>query len=332
MQWDLNKINSLISNKIEENLNLDYKASASLGKQDKKVNEISKDVSAFANSDGGTIIYGVSEDPEKRHLPQGIDPIDRNLVSKEWLEQIIQGNIRPRIDGIKIHPVTVNEQKGHVIYVVDIPKSNTAHQAKDKKYYKRYNFNSEAMLDYEIRDVLNRTKDPIIDLEFEILSKTVEVKASPSYLENPILSLGSLGGTEPEKKVKTYLTLRVWAVNTGRVLAQYLNADIGIPYEYLAKNEENKEGMATFFMDNTVREVVDVQFFPSMTGSDAVEKLGPSRYDPILPKRFLLLKKIGLNPSVLTSEEVLQWIVYCDNAEPREGEIKWKEIKVFEND
>ena len=57
-------INNFISNKIEENLNLDYKASDALQRNDKKTNEISKDVSAFANSDVGLIIYGIKEDED----------------------------------------------------------------------------------------------------------------------------------------------------------------------------------------------------------------------------------------------------------------------------
>ena len=40
--------------------------------------------------------------------------------------------------------------------VVEIPKSLTAHQARDLRYYRRYNFESVAMVDYEIRDVMNR--------------------------------------------------------------------------------------------------------------------------------------------------------------------------------
>jgi len=41
-----------------------------LNNTERNKNEISKDVSAFANSDGGTIIYGIEEEG---HLPKRID-------------------------------------------------------------------------------------------------------------------------------------------------------------------------------------------------------------------------------------------------------------------
>ncbi|SDD31994.1 AlbA family DNA-binding domain-containing protein [Williamwhitmania taraxaci] len=140
MEWDLQKVKDLIKEKIEENLNLDYKASDSLQQNDKKANEISKDVSAFANSDGGVIIYGIREDNQNKHLPESIDPINRSEISKEWLEQIIQSRIRPRIENIIIHPIPLEEETNNLIYVVEIPQSNTAHQASDRKYYKRYHY------------------------------------------------------------------------------------------------------------------------------------------------------------------------------------------------
>ncbi|WP_228414812.1 helix-turn-helix domain-containing protein [Chryseobacterium sp. G0201] len=59
--WTLEKINQFIKDCIEENIHLDYKGAGSISKVNEKKKEISKDVSAFANSDGGTIIYGVRE-------------------------------------------------------------------------------------------------------------------------------------------------------------------------------------------------------------------------------------------------------------------------------
>jgi hypothetical protein len=330
MGWDLDKIKKMIEDGIEENLNLDYKAAASLQRTDTKTKEIAKDVSAFANSDGGIIIYGVMEDPEKQHLPKDIYPIDRKEVPIEWLEQIIQGNIRPRIHEIMIHPITLDEHLDQVIYVVDIPKSNTAHQAKDRKYYKRFNFNSEAMYDYEIRDVMNRSKDARIDLEFEIITKKVEVTPPQPSIINPMIIMGDSGEKTYKKRHKTVVGLKVWAVNQGKVLGHYLNANLEIPYKFLKKNKGKTTEIANFFMDNTIRDVVDVEFIPSFTGSGAVEKYGPSRYDPILPTRYLLLKKIGLNNTVLESTETIKWVVYCDNSEPREGSVRWVDIKVIE--
>ena len=120
-EYNLKYLNSLIENKVEENLNLDYKASGSLEKQNNKTTEISKDVSAMANSDGGILIFGIQEDGDNKHLPEKIDPINRKEFSKEWLEQIIQDKIRPRISNFKIHPIEIDND--YVVYIVEIKKN-----------------------------------------------------------------------------------------------------------------------------------------------------------------------------------------------------------------
>ena len=159
--WTKQRLDQMISDGIEESLTLDYKRWASLGKDEKQKTEITKDISSFANSSGGVVIYGVSECPEKerQHLPEKLDPLPRGAISKEWLEQVIQ-NIQPRINGVVVHPVTINEVENTVCYVVEIPQSYTAHQARDHRYYKRHNFNILPMEDYEIRDVMNRKSQP----------------------------------------------------------------------------------------------------------------------------------------------------------------------------
>src|SRR6185503_3660294 len=167
--WSQKTIEEYIANQVQENLNLDYKASGTFSKEnnvkDKKIEDISKDVSAMANSQGGVIIYGIKEyGGEKRYLPEKIDPIDQTVFSKEWLEQIINSNIHPRIQGIIIHPVQIDTHPNHCVYVVEVPPGNTAYQAKDKRYYKRYNFESIAMEDYEIRDTMNRASVPNVSI------------------------------------------------------------------------------------------------------------------------------------------------------------------------
>jgi hypothetical protein len=167
--WDEARLQAYIDSFIEESLTLDYKAAGSFALTDGKRKEITKDVSAMANSAGGILIYGVKEyaDPERKHLAETIDPIDRTSFSKEWLEQVIN-NIRPHIHNILIHPISLSSSPNDVAYVVEIPQSTTAHQAQDHRYYKRFNFLSEPMEDYEIRDIMNRatTSDAAVEFSY----------------------------------------------------------------------------------------------------------------------------------------------------------------------
>lgn len=165
-------LENLITNKIEESLHLDYKAPQSLEKNDKRRNELAKDVSAFANSAGGIIIYGITENNIEKHLPEKIEPLSRKLIDKEWIEQTIQSRIQPKIDDILIHAIEIDGDSDKVVYVIEIPQSTTAHQSHDHKYYKRHNFNSIPMYDYEIRDTLNRLKNPKIELQFKVITRT----------------------------------------------------------------------------------------------------------------------------------------------------------------
>lgn len=163
--WNEQKLQDLITEQIAENFELEYKAADALGKTDGKKSEISKDISALANSNGGVIIYGIREfnEKEKRHIPEKLDPILANEFTNETLDQIINHNIKPRIKDVKIHTVQLSSGVNHVAYVVEVPRSNTAHQSKSKKYYKRHNTTVEAMEDYEIRDLMNRFTSPDIE-------------------------------------------------------------------------------------------------------------------------------------------------------------------------
>jgi hypothetical protein len=205
-EWTKQKLEQLITDKVEESLNLDYKRADALAKTDGKKVEITKDVSAFANSAGGVLIYGIAEpnDRAKRHLPERLDPVRRADVSKEWLEQVIQ-TIQPRIDGIVIHPVPIDEQKGLACYVVEVPQSHTAHQARDHVYYKRHNFNVLPMEDYEVRDVMNRKTHPRIRASIFVNKRA--------------------GGHKPEGVVLVKLE------NYGRVLARHVMVELELPVD-----------------------------------------------------------------------------------------------------
>lgn len=158
----LSDIEDLIKNEVEESLHLDYKEARALGKEETKKADITKDVSSFANADGGVIVYGVSEED---HKPKETTPIDGKTFTKEWLENVIQ-QIQPRIDGLKIFPIRIDGDIEKSVYVVQIPRSaNAPHMARDHRYYKRINFQSVPMEDYEVKDTYNRVTTPNLVIE-----------------------------------------------------------------------------------------------------------------------------------------------------------------------
>lgn len=177
----MNDIESLIKNQVQESLNLDYKRTKSLENNDHNKNEISKDVSAFANSDGGTIIYGVIE---KNHIPEKIDEGVDVKGKREWLEQVINSRIKPRIQNVVITPIDLKKQSGKAIFLVEIPVGTTAYQASDYKYYKRFNFQSVPMYDYEVKMTINRYKEPKIELKMELSINNTNQHCLEIYAEN----------------------------------------------------------------------------------------------------------------------------------------------------
>jgi len=180
---DLAAVQKLVTDDVQEDIHLDYKHGLACAKA--KAAEISKDVSAFSNSDGGFLIYGVEE---KDQHPVGIAGVANVEMTRERLEQIVNSNISPKIDGVIIRPIPNGPDE--TIFVVRIPQSFRApHQARDKKYYKRYNFESVPMEDYEIQDVRGRQRRllPLVNVDLsaptgDVIYLTVEqVGLVPAY-------------------------------------------------------------------------------------------------------------------------------------------------------
>jgi hypothetical protein len=135
--------------------------------RDSVIEELSCDVSAMANSAGGIIIYGILENhntstaTDLDHKP--FRPEEKKARGFEWLDETIRYSISPA-PVVEIIPVFVNDDPTQGwYYVVNVQQGITAHQAKDKRFYKRLNTTRAVMEQYEIVDVMNRTKSAIID-------------------------------------------------------------------------------------------------------------------------------------------------------------------------
>jgi hypothetical protein len=162
---DLEKI---IQDKIPESLTIDYKSSPALNKTSDGRSELIKDITAFANSAGGQIIYGIVErNGTPMCLDSGVSIVD---ISPEWRGQVVDTNSDPRIQNVEIKPIQVDgSESSYVYYVVSIPAATTfaPHQNSfDMKYYRRYERRSVPMHDYEIRDLLRRADSPELIVRF----------------------------------------------------------------------------------------------------------------------------------------------------------------------
>lgn len=301
--WSQAKIQNFIDSGIEESLTLEYKSGEALGRSAHQKKEITKDVSAMANSAGGSLIYGIREfgEIEKRHLPEKVLPVNRTEFPREWIEQIIN-SITPRIDGIVIHSVKLDSGESDVIYVVEIPPSNTAHQANDHRYYKRYNFQSVPMEDYEVRDVMFREQTPDVEVRFliEVRSRAVTDESAISNDRNLIVE----------------------ARNVGSSFAQYVACLLDVPVEILreTKSKINLKDGGRYYrhrLFNLNQEFGDENFkanFPLLRNMSMSWRI---------PLQEDLAKIESGNPE-------LKWKVFADNALPKEGKISVSEVEIVD--
>ena len=140
----------LKANQTSEGKLIDYKLILpSNSDEDKK--EFLADISSFANTIGGHIVIGMDEDKGAPIALPGIQ-IDDPDKTKLRLEEIIREGIAPRISGITIEPIQLeNSNWAMVIY---IPKSWSApHVVSFKKSSRFYARNSAGKYQLDVQEI-----------------------------------------------------------------------------------------------------------------------------------------------------------------------------------
>jgi len=158
-------IQHLVDDEVAESMTLEYKSEAPFSKTLKL--EIAKDISSFANTKGGVIIYGiperhVSDGTEKKAIPcsdYGTEPVP-NFESR--LEDILTETISPHLPDLWIREVPISQKPGHVVYVVWHPESwlgpHMVQGYNEQRYYKRGLRRTIKMSEPEVRDAYTRVQ------------------------------------------------------------------------------------------------------------------------------------------------------------------------------
>jgi len=300
-QLDESEILFLIENSVKENINLDYKSAAALENTPSKKREISKDVSAFANAAGGKIIYGIRD---KKHIPTEIDGTDEIKNKKEWLDQVINSNIHPRIEGINTYHISIKtENKG--VLVVNIPTSYTAHQANDNRYYHRYGSESLSMEDYQVRQTMNRGREPILKLEIP-----------PGYQSYP--------------SSRVQIRLKLILKNYGRISANSPEIFIHIPAEISPKHEGEWEERRMYSGKSVPFRTHCKQFYYNWGKYYNCQVHPGLRYEISGERdRAMAISKIIIADTTTLSG---YYEIYAENMQPHFGEIKftygWNNVNI----
>lgn len=294
--WTLKRVEELISGQIEESQTLEYKGAAAIGSQNDKKSEITKDVTAFAHAAGGILIYGITEDKQNKHLPSALEPITDAKYTKEWLENVITTNTDPPLRDFKITPVRVPGTIPGVIYVIEIPQSNIAHQAADFRYYKRMNFQATPMYGYEIRDIQNRKTAPKMQLK--------------------------LSTVEHHRKEKIIHKIAVSVTNMGGIFAKYLKVYLMVPEEMV-----DKKGLyistTTSIGQKSYYKFEYQNMRQDMLGHNSdhfgAQQWSSMQYHPILPGMEVPLGELPFKGTsfVKKKDEAIIATIHVDNEQPR---------------
>ena len=171
---EFSDLEKLLENSVAESRTIEYKRELP-GEKDSDKKEFLADVSAFANTLGGDLLYGISE---KSGVPVAIDGVKIADVDEEKLkyENMIASGIEPKIR-VDLHTITVAEEK--VVLLIRVAKSwlsphRVIYKGHDK-FFARNSSGKYSLDTQQLRDAFNlsqtvveRMKEFRADRIFEI--------------------------------------------------------------------------------------------------------------------------------------------------------------------
>ncbi len=158
-------LSRLIDDAVPESLYLDYKQTLILGDREEK-KEFLRDVTSFANAEGGLLVYGVQEDRDTEGKPTGVPssipgmPMTNRDALILAIEQLLKDGIDERLPRYEIGTTTL--PSAAFILLVRIPPSLRApHMVTlggERRFFVRINGGKQDMSTAQIRDSVLRSQ------------------------------------------------------------------------------------------------------------------------------------------------------------------------------
>lgn len=152
-------IQRLFDNQIQEGKTLDYKREINLKSNDDK-RELLADITSFANTEGGMIIFGIEEKKnekgENTGLPERINDLKVDNPDKflQSLEDIIHNNTEPRLASAQLKFIDYKENQLLLVGIpkyIGLPFMVTLNST--NKFYKRRNTGKYLIDVYELSEI-----------------------------------------------------------------------------------------------------------------------------------------------------------------------------------
>jgi hypothetical protein len=291
------------------------------GDMNKARDELSKQLSAFANSGGGAIVYGIADAPAGggSRVVDAHGGVSLNLKNgtKEWLEDIIPNLVEFPLSRFNVYVIEGRDAPGSIaagkgIVIIDVPSSEAApHQASDKKYYACVGGKSLPIGHRIVMDIMGRAIHP----KMEIICSFVPERTSKHL---------------PTSKPK--FELEIYCRNAGRVYANFVNGFVLIPEAMFLGGKGRKKildgkNYIERYFENTHKDMVGTMkgYTGGQLGISYSEPLYATRFDPVLPSlgfRDVFSLRIRQEELKKLADEIIMWTIYADNAPAVKGQVR----------
>lgn len=340
----------------EESMTLEFKRGDVLDKEPKKVaEELSREVSAFANALGGRIIVGMEEGKnDKRGVARALTGVSNPTWTSHRLQQLVESNIEPplRLRFFRVALPSVSPQAR--AFVIDVPQGTTAHQAMDCRYYARSEYEVKALRDYEIRLRMNRSTALTAQVEVRLAlrrsAQALQNEQLEDYLADVAGLRSGLTGTAEHSPEHGTLprppSITAWSTAEKQILLQDLiprarfdEIGLTIGMRNLGERTIREYDMQLYFDHPPGWSVVRRQNVQPRGGFSTTDEAHATKlaHDEIvsdarwhvshrlLPGASTIVRKyVMLIPerALLTGLfSTLRWAVHLDNSPPSRGEI-----------